>query len=115
MNSIPTAPDQTMQSLLAVHRYEVAILQEKLDLANQNLTSSQKVSDWQVEDIKRLKETIERNTKMLDERDEKITKLQGVIDALKLDLGNEREAHTKARQDLQKLTSFATPSREGGE
>ena len=92
-----SSPDQTMRNLLAVHRYEVSELEDKLKLADGNLTNLRYVSDRQVEDIKRLKSEIERHRATIKERDERIEKVQGVIESTALDLGNEREAHAGLR------------------
>lgn len=93
-----SSPDQTMQSLLGVHRFEVSELEDKVnqlesllsDVQHRERTASTKVSHL----VKDAEARRERQQKADAEHAERIEKLHGVVDALKLDLGNEREAHT---------------------
>lgn len=85
--------------------YSLATVQDFMDLSRRTINSLMEERDSAVyqreksDDMQRsMTELAHKYQTELEEKDAKIKKLRGVIDALKLELANEREAHTKCRE-----------------
>ena len=96
---IYTEVNGTLADLLEVYRVKVTGLEEDVD-------RMQSDNDFMRHEMKRLederdrhREDAERNRKLIKERAERNVKLQGVIDSLRIELQNEREAHQATKEN----------------
>ena len=102
--SIEMIPDETLAALMETYRIKVSQLTESLDHA-----------EFRAENAEREKENLQkehdRKTEWLKEKREElrlsegeVAKLQNVIETLKIELQNERQAHTETRAKLADTT-----------
>ncbi|MEJ9078578.1 hypothetical protein WKY82_09170 [Gordonia malaquae] len=89
--------DETMRALLAVHRDEINDRDQQIE----NLTYQAESAKGKAERLTRNLETETISRKLMVERhseaEAKIAKLEGVIESLKIELADAREAATTAR------------------
>lgn len=99
--------DQTMRSLLAVHRTELDEREQKITALEGQIQDQGWQLDSQHAEHERTKSDLKRLQVVATERADKITKLEGVIESLKLELADVRAQFTKAREagDYQEATS----------
>lgn len=89
--------DETMRRLLEVHRDEI-------NKRDEEIASLKRDGVFHSNEITRLKRDLESTSRRLEyanrtanEHAAKVTKLEGVTTSLRIELQNEREAHTAAR------------------
>lgn len=90
--------DTTMQAFLGVYRADVNALEQTV----QHLQSFQADLERRLSENRKAADAAERKLKgTLEARHEdykRIEKLEGIIESLKIELQNERAAHTEARE-----------------
>lgn len=91
------ADDRTMRSILGVHRSEVNELEERVQSLEYSLGSTDYDKRQALDKVTRLDRANDNLRTTVREHVEKAEKLQGVIDALKLELGSERLVHSVLR------------------
>ncbi|WHU45163.1 hypothetical protein QNM97_13990 [Gordonia sp. L191] len=90
--------DRTMRSLLEVHREEIGLRDrdiETLERVKESFEQSLAVSKNECAEVRR--QLVQANQRA-DERRDKIAKLEGVVESLKIELQNERAAHTSTKK-----------------
>jgi chromosome segregation ATPase len=93
-----TEVDTTLQALLAVHRHEVADLEQSVAFLESQRDDLNRRIEVCRRDVDRADEQARRTREARDALATKVDKLEGVVESLKIELQNERAAHTEARE-----------------
>lgn len=91
-------PFEVVAALLDVNRRTINQLIEERDSARYDRHRAQQMEKEMSDVAMDYQNKLEGQDADLKAANEKIDKLKGVIETLKLELANEREAHTKARE-----------------
>ncbi len=94
-----TTPDPTMTALLGVHRAELDAREEQIDDLESQLTSLRRLYEQEMQTSLAARDTAKKRQTIIDEQRDRLTKLEGVIESLKIELADTREAATAARQE----------------
>lgn len=102
-----TEIDQTMRNLLAVYRAEVNELQADVErwknlaeVYENEARNSLRKNDNLREDISKYREEIIKHRNENGTLAEKVHKQNGIIESLRIELADEREAHTATKDKL---------------
>lgn len=94
--------DQTTLNLMEVYRRQVTDLETRLHNAEEGRMFEEGEREREKEKRKHSDEQLdferERHREERDAAEQKITKLEGVIESLKIELQDERAAHTKTKE-----------------
>src|SRR5699024_6570357 len=105
-NKMPPMINQTLRDFLDIYAHEVVELRSSLDGARH-------AEQYQANEVERLKKQLDENEKftasmVADLRGEakRATKLEGIIDTLKLELQHSRSAHTETGAELDSVNEL---------
>ncbi|MGV0870048.1 hypothetical protein [Corynebacterium kalidii] len=94
--------DQTTLNILEVYRRQVTDLETKLHNAEERRMFEEGEHESEEQKRKQTDEQLdferERHREERDAAEKKITKLEGIIESLKIELQDERAAHTKTKE-----------------
>ncbi|MGP9720947.1 hypothetical protein [Corynebacterium sp. AOP40-4SA-5] len=97
--------DQTTLNIMEVYRRQVTDLKERLhyseerrQYAEDNYEPERQRVDSLREELKTQRDRAERSRATAMEMEQKVAKLEGVIESLKIELQDERAAHTKTKE-----------------
>lgn len=100
--------DQTMLAVLEIYRHQVTDLDERLESARSDAERQMYRAEEAERQLKASREQREHDKRGFSavkaERDkaaEKVAKLEGVISSLKIELQEERAAHTATKEQLE--------------
>ena len=102
--SIEMIPDETLAALMETYRIKVSQLTESLDHAEFQAQNAERKKENLQKEHDRKTEWLKEKREELTLANEKLAKLQNVIETLKVELQNERQAHTETRAKLADTT-----------